>query len=91
LVLVWTPSRLRRLMRVPVSSSVVSEPEEEESSLSEGGGAGRLRIAEAFVPRFLKAGRGGSVSAMVVLGVCWICCSRLDGYVIEDEAQDPCR
>jgi hypothetical protein len=53
---------------VPVSSSVVSEPEEEEESLSEGGGAGRLRIAEALGARFLKAGRGGSGEAMVVLG-----------------------
>ena len=69
LVLVVTPSRLRRLMRVPVSSSVVSsDAEEEESSLSEGGGAGRLRIAVAFGARFLKAGRGGSGEAMVVLG-----------------------
>ena len=69
LVLVWTPSRLRRLMRVPVSSSVVSsEPEEDESSLSEGGGAGRLRIAVALGARFLKAGRGSSGEAMVVLG-----------------------
>ena len=69
LVLVVTPSRLRRLMRVPVSSSVVSsEPEEDESSLSEGGGAGRLRIAVALGARFLKAGRGSSGEAMVVLG-----------------------
>jgi hypothetical protein len=62
LVLVCTPSRLRRLMRVPVSSSVVSEPEEE--SLSSGGGAGRLRIAEALLPRFLKAGTVGAASVM---------------------------
>jgi hypothetical protein len=42
---------------------VVSEPEEE--SLSSGGGAGRLRIAEALLPRFLKAGTVGAASAMV--------------------------
>lgn len=63
-MLVWTPSRLRRFMRVPVSSSVVSEPDDEES-LSSGGGAGRLRIAEALLPRFLKAGIAGVASAMV--------------------------
>ena len=51
-------------MRVPVSSSVVSEPDDEES-LSSGGGAGRLRIAEALLPRFLKAGTAGVASAMV--------------------------
>jgi hypothetical protein len=55
---------------VPVSSSVVSEPEEE--SLSSGGGAGRLRIAEALLPRFLKAGTVGAASAMMggVVSMC---------------------
>jgi hypothetical protein len=41
---------------------VVSEPEDE--SLSSGAGAGRLRIAEALLPRFLKAGTAGAASAM---------------------------
>lgn len=63
LVDAFTPSRLRRLMRVPVSSSVVSEAE----SSSEGGVAGRLRMFEALLPRFLKEGTAAVTSAIFVL------------------------
>lgn len=62
LVVAFTPSRLRRLMRVPVSSSVVSEAE----SSSEGGVAGRLRMFEALLPRFLKEGTAAVTSAIFV-------------------------
>lgn len=61
-MLALTPSRLRRLMRVPVSSSVVSDAEES----SDGGVAGRLRMFEALLPRFLKEGTADVASAMIV-------------------------
>ena len=73
---------------MPVSSSVVSEPDDEES-LSSGAGAGRLRIAEALLPRFLKAGTAGVASAMVS-GMEGCVCARdcqLEGLIIVDRVR----
>ena len=58
-LVVFTPPVFRRFTRAPVSSSVNSEPSEASES-SGGGVVGRLRILDAFAPRFLKIGAATS-------------------------------